>query len=250
MAAAVIAQLIPKLHSLASSESGYYIGRHLWFGLVVLYGMVVYVAHISWAHIKEDFICSENITLPCLITCFGKRFPIPIMGTWYFFYFIFIALFCLIEVFMALLREEQVKVMKSMVSMMSLAKDLEGGLMVPNKELSISWKKSILNLHREKSLLLLYLLYTLLQVIFQGIFLFILLFRQRPLVKQGIIHCSTNSCPGPYFCLIRGSMEKEMSIYILATLSIFIIILGTSFLIYSIYHYLLNNPNISKMQSS
>ncbi|XP_040611706.1 uncharacterized protein LOC121143589 isoform X3 [Mesocricetus auratus] len=109
MAAAVIAQLIPKLHSLASSESGYYIGRHLWFGLVVLYGMVVYVAHISWAHIKEDFICSENITLPCLITCFGKRFPIPIMGTWYFFYFIFIALFCLIEVFMALLREEQVK---------------------------------------------------------------------------------------------------------------------------------------------
>ncbi|XP_040611705.1 uncharacterized protein LOC121143589 isoform X2 [Mesocricetus auratus] len=163
MAAAVIAQLIPKLHSLASSESGYYIGRHLWFGLVVLYGMVVYVAHISWAHIKEDFICSENITLPCLITCFGKRFPIPIMGTWYFFYFIFIALFCLIEVFMALLREEQVKVMKSMVSMMSLAKDLEGGLMVPNKELSISWKKSILNLHREKSLLLLYLLYTLLQ---------------------------------------------------------------------------------------
>ncbi|MEJ1284647.1 hypothetical protein NN561_015633 [Cricetulus griseus] len=250
MAAAVIARLIPKLHSLASRESGYYIGRQLWFGLVVLYGMVVYVAHIPWIHIKEDFICRDNITLPCLMKCFGQRFPIPIVGTWYFFYFVFIALFCLVEVFMAQLREEQVKVMKSMVSMMSMARDLEEGSTVPNKELTASWKRSILNLHREKILLLLYLLYFLLQVIFQCIFSFILLFQQGPLMKQGIIHCSTSSCPGPYCCLVRGSMEKKMSIYILATLSVSIIILGTSFFVYSIYHYLLKDRAFSKMQRS
>ncbi|XP_015842078.1 uncharacterized protein LOC107399484 [Peromyscus maniculatus bairdii] len=250
MAAAVIVRLIPKLHSMASRESGYYIGRQLWFGLVVLYGMVLYVAYIPWVHIKEDFICHGNITLPCLMKCFGERFSVPILGTWYFFYFVFIALFCLVEVFMTQLRQKHVKAMKSMVSMMSMARDLEEGSMVPTKELSASWKKSILNLHREKILLLLYLLYFLLQVIFQCVFLFILLFQQLPLLKQGSVHCSTSSCPGPYCCLIRASMEKQMSIYILITLSVSIILLGTSFFAYSIYHYLLKDRAISKAQSS
>ncbi|KAL1784645.1 gap junction beta-3 [Sigmodon hispidus] len=250
MAAAVIVRLIPKLHTVVSSESGYYIGRQLWFGLVVVYGMVLYVANIPWLSIREDFICRGNITLPCLIKCFEKRFSVPVLGTWYFFYFIFIALFCLVEVFMTQLRQKQVKVMKSMVSMISMVKNLEEGSMVTNKELGPSWTKSILNLHREKILLLLYLLYFLLQVTSQCIFLFILLFKQHPLVKQGCTHCSTISCPGPYCCLIRASVEKQMSIYILSTLSISIILLGTSFFAYSIYHYLLKGHASSKVQIS
>nr|XP_048284014.1 uncharacterized protein LOC125396215 [Myodes glareolus]XP_048284015.1 uncharacterized protein LOC125396215 [Myodes glareolus] len=250
MAAAVIVRLIPKLHSVVSRESGYYVGRQLWFGLVVLYGMVLYVAHMPWVHIKEDFICSGNITLPCLIKCFEKRFSVPVLGTWYFFYFMFIALLCFVEVFMARLRQKEVQVMKFMVPMMSVPTDLEEGSMVPGKKLKPSWKRSILNFHQEKMLLLLYLLYFLLQATSQGTFLFLLLFQQRPLVSHGSTHCSTSSCPGPYRCLTRSSMEKKMSIYLLATLSASIVILGTSFFAYGIYHYLLKNRATSRVQSS
>lgn len=250
MAAAVIVRLIPKLHSVVSRESGYYIGRQLWFGLVVLYGMVLYVAHMPWVHIKDDFICSGNITLPCLMKCFEKIFSVPVLGTWYFFYFLFIALFCLVEVFMAQLRQKEVKVMKSMMPMKFRSTDLEEGSMVLEKQLSPSWRRSILNFHQAKMLLLLYLLYVLLQATSQGTFLLILLFQQRPLVRHGSTHCSTSSCPGPYRCLTKASMEKKMSIYLLATMSASTVILGAGFFVYGIYHYLLKDRATSRVQSS
>lgn len=123
-------------------------------------------------------------------------------------------------------------------------------LNVPEKKLSPSWRRSILNFHQEKMLLLLYLLYFLLQATSQGTFLLILLFQQCPLVRHGSTHCSTSSCPGPYRCLTRASMEKKMSIYLLATLSASIVILGTSFFAYGIYHYLLKDRATSRVQSS
>nr|XP_012603226.1 uncharacterized protein LOC105861877 isoform X2 [Microcebus murinus] len=113
MAAAAVAGLIPVLHSVAGDKSGYYIGRQLWFGLIALYGVVVYVVRMPWAHIHEDFWCHGNITYPCLIECFEKNFSNPVMGIWYFFFFIFATLFFLMEFFMAQIRHKQVK-MKSM----------------------------------------------------------------------------------------------------------------------------------------
>nr|XP_025707567.1 uncharacterized protein LOC112808621 [Callorhinus ursinus] len=235
MAGAAVAGLIPVLHSVASDKSGYYIGRQLWFGFIAAYGVVVYMVRIPWASVHEDFWCHGNITDPCLIECFEKHFSSPVVGTWYFFFFIFLALFFLMEFFMAQIWHKQIKVK----SVESVASEIEEGFMVGIQEHVPSLKKSILNFHQEKMLLLLYLLYFLLQVGAQCVFLFLLMCQHLPLVNQTIIHCSTESRPGPYFCLIRGIMEKQMSIYILITLSFMIILFCSGFFIYSIHHYLL-----------
>ncbi|XP_012603223.1 uncharacterized protein LOC105861877 isoform X1 [Microcebus murinus] len=236
MAAAAVAGLIPVLHSVAGDKSGYYIGRQLWFGLIALYGVVVYVVRMPWAHIHEDFWCHGNITYPCLIECFEKNFSNPVMGIWYFFFFIFATLFFLMEFFMAQIRHKQVK-MKSMDLVVGAAE--EGSMTGIQEHILSSKEKSILNFHQEKMLLLLYLLYFLLQVGTQCVFLFLLMFQHLPLVTQAVIHCSTYDCPGPYLCLIRATMEKRMSIYTLITLSFLIIVFCTGFFMYSIHHYLL-----------
>nr|XP_054361865.1 uncharacterized protein LOC129045592 [Mirounga angustirostris] len=234
MAAAAVAGPIPVLHSVAGDKSGYYIRRQLWIGFTALYGMVVYVVCMPWASIHEDFWCHGNITDPCLIECFEKHFSSPVVGTWYFF-FIFLALFFLMEFFMAQIWHKQIKAK----SVESVASEIEKDSMVGIQEHVPSPKKSILNFHQEKMLLLLYLLYFLLQVGAQCMFLFLLMCQHLPLVNQAIIHCSTDRCPGPYFCLIRGTVEKRMSTYTLITLSFTIILFCSGFFIYRIHHYLL-----------
>lgn len=242
MAAAALAGLIPVLHSVAGDKSGYYIGRQLWFGFIAVYGVVVYVVRMPWSPIHEDFWCHGNITSPCLIECFENRFSSPVVGVWYFFFFIFMALFFLMEFFLAQIRHKQIKVK----SVESVAGEVEEGSMVGIQEHIPSPKKSILNFHQEKMLLLLYLLYFLLQVGTQCVFLFFLICHHLPLVSQAIIQCRTESCPGPYLCLIRGTMEKRMSIYTLITLSFMIILCCSGFFMYSIHHYLLKGLSTAK----
>jgi hypothetical protein len=242
MAAAAVAGLIPVLHTVAGDKSGYYIGRQLWFGLIAMYGVVVYVVRMPWTQIHEDFRCHGNITYPCLIECFEKSFSKPVTGTWYFFYFVFLALFFLMEFFMAQIRHKQVNV----TSVESVVGEVEEGSMVAIQEQLPSPKKSILNFHREKMLLLLYLLYFLLQIGVQCVFLFLLMFQHLPVVWQAVIDCSTDSCPGPYLCLIRATMEKRMSIYTLITLSFMIILFCLGFFMYSIHHYLLKGLSTVK----
>ncbi|XP_023404748.1 uncharacterized protein LOC111750858 [Loxodonta africana] len=234
MAAAAVAGLIPVFHSVVGDKSGYYIGRQLWFGFIAVYGVVVYVVRMPWALLHEDFYCHGNITKPCLIECFEKRFSKPVVGIWYFFFFIFLAAFFLMEFFMAQIRHKQIKV-KSVES----GAEAEEGSMVGIQEKISRPKKSILNFHREKMLLLLYLLYFLLQVGSQCVFLFILISQHLPVVSQATMLCTSNSCPGSYICLIRGTMEKQMSIYTLITMSFMIILFCSGFFLYSIHHYLL-----------
>ncbi|KAM4819802.1 uncharacterized protein RHO17_002937 isoform 1-T1 [Thomomys bottae] len=242
MAAAAVAGLIPVLHSVAGDKSGHYIGRQLWFGLIAMYGVVVYVVRMPWAQVYEDFWCHGNITYPCRIECFERIFSRPVTGTWYFFYFIFLALFFLMEFFMAQMRHKQVKVK----SAESLAGEAEEGSLVAIQELAPAPRKSLLNFHREKMLLLLYLLYFLLQVAVQGVFLALLLFQHLPVVRREATPCSTPGCPGPYLCLLRSTMEKRMSIYTLATLSSMIILFCLGFFAYSIHHYLLKGMSIAQ----
>ncbi|XP_069862230.1 gap junction beta-4 protein-like [Dipodomys merriami] len=242
MAAAAVAGLIPVLHSVAGDKSGYYIGRQLWFGLIGMYGVVVYVVRMPWAHVHEDFWCHGNITYPCRIECFERSFSRPVTGTWYFFYFIFLALFFLMEFFMAQVRHKQVRVK----SAEALVGEAEEGSMLAVQEHVPAPKKSLLNFHREKMLLLLYLLHFLLQVAIQGVFLVLLLFQHLPVVSQTPIPCSTPGCPGPFLCLIRATTEKRMSIYTLVTLSFMIILFCLGFFAYSIHHYLLEGMSIAK----
>nr|XP_040137893.1 uncharacterized protein LOC120888650 [Ictidomys tridecemlineatus] len=205
MAAAVVAGLIPVLYSVAADKSGYYIGRQLWFGLMAMYGVVVYVVNLPWIHIRKDFWCHGNITYSCI-------------------------------------RHKHSRV-KSVVSATEVE---EGSLMGIQEEVTCS-KKSTVDFHREKMLLLLYLLHFLLQIGVQCVFLYFLMYRHLPMVMNSIIYCGSEECPGPYLCLIRDISDKQMSIYTLLTLSLAIIFLCLGFFVYSIHHYLLKGLSINKL---
>lgn len=130
MAAAAVAGLIPVLHSVAGDKSGCYVGWHLWFGFIAMYGMVLYMVRMPWSSIHEHFQCHGNITYACLTECFERRFSSPVVGIWYFFFFVFLSLFFLMEFFMAQIRHKQIK----LKSEESVAGEAEEGSMVGIQE--------------------------------------------------------------------------------------------------------------------
>ncbi|XP_044867426.1 uncharacterized protein LOC123367322 [Mauremys mutica] len=234
MAAAAVAGIIPVLHSLAGDETSYYIGRKLWFGFLGLYTVVIYVERLPWISLNSDFRCHGNISAPCMGECFEQHFNKPIIGTWYMSCFLFLCVFLLMEFFVFQLRHKQIKVKAGQ------EKEVEVSSMVGVQEESQSQRSvPVIDFHIQKSLLSLYLFNFLLQLVIQSVFLSILLNDHLPRVNSASILCSTKLCPGPYNCLVMGSMEKRMSIYTLATLAILIIIFCSAIFIYSIHHYLL-----------
>lgn len=240
--------MIPVLYTVVGDRSAYYIGRTLWFGLICLYSLVMNVVQVRWINLHEEFKCHGNITYPCFVECFEQLFSIPIIGMWYYFYFIFIALFFLMEYFMAQIRHNYTKVKVKTMQQPENSEEVEKGSMEATRKQSPSQKIALLNLHKEKKLLYLYLLHSLLQVGIQTVFLCLLTFKHLPIMRQSKTRCSTNSCSTPIHCLIRNSPGKRMSIYSLITLSTVNISLGSGYFIYSIHHYLIEARSASKIQ--
>ncbi|KAL6088567.1 hypothetical protein STEG23_030561 [Scotinomys teguina] len=248
MTLAVTIAMIPVLYTVAGDRSGHYIGRTLWFGLICLYSIVMYVVQVSWDNIHEEFTCHGNITTPCLVECYEQLFSIPITGMWYYFYFLFITLFFLMEFVMAQIRHKHVKTkMKSKWQEPESTVDVGRGSREAVRKQGPSQVTAFLNFHQEKKLLYLYLFHSLLQISIQTVFLCLLTNTHLPIVSQGKIHCSTNTC-STLHCLIRKTSEKMVTIYGLITLSICIIFLGAGNFIYSIHHYLQRAQSASKIQ--
>lgn len=245
---AVVIAMIPVLYTVVGDRSAYYIGRTLWFGLICLYSLVMNVVQVHWINLHEEFKCHGNITYTCFVECFEQLFSIPIIEMWYYFYFIFIALFFLMEYFMAQIRHNYTKVKVKTTQQPENSGEVQKGSMEAIRKQSPPKKIDFLNFHQEKKLLYLYLLHSLLQVGIQTVFLCLLTFKHLPIMRQGKTHCSTNSCSTPIHCLIRNSPGKRMSIYGLITLSTVNISLGSGYFIYSIHHYLLEARSASKIQ--
>ncbi|EGW09373.1 hypothetical protein I79_006565 [Cricetulus griseus] len=239
--------MIPVLYTVAGDKSGYYIGRTLWFGLIYLYSIVMYVVQLPWNKIHEEFDCHGNISRCCVVECFEQLFSIPITGMWYYFYFLFLALFFLMEFFMLQVRHTHIKVKVKSKQETDKTVDMEKDFMEAFMKQSQPQKIPILNFHQKKTLLYLYLFHALLQVSIQTVFLCLLLFKHLPIVSQSKSHCNTNSCSTPLHCLLSKTSAKRMTVYGLITLSITNIVLGASFFIYSIYHYLLEEHSPSKI---
>lgn len=236
MTIVVTIAMLPVLYTVAREKSGYYIGRILWLGLSYIYSILICVVQLPWNNIHEEFNCHGNITYLCLVECFEQLFSIPITGMWYYFYFIFIAFLFLMEFLMAQIRHKHAKVkVKSM-------QETEN-----SEEMEAIKNIFFVNFHQEKKLLYLYLLHFLLQVSIQVVFLCVLTFKHLPIVSQDNIHCSTNSCSTPFHCVMTYTAVKKMTIYALITMSILIIVFGTSYFIYCIYHYLVAARSASKI---
>ncbi|XP_023360406.1 uncharacterized protein LOC111721094 [Sarcophilus harrisii] len=233
MASTAVTGLIPAFFSMAGDGNVYYSGRLLWFGFLGVYGVVIYVVQMPWAAINNDFWCHGNATLLCQMECFEKHFNMAVVGLWYFFLFIFLANFFLMEFFIVqiLTRQNNMKAIETI-------SEVELGSMVGIQEATSLPRKNLLNIYMEKMLLFLYLFYFFSQLIFQTTFLWILVYRHLPLVNGSLIDCKTDTCQNPYLCLVRGTLEKRMSIYTLITLSTIIIVFCLAFFLYSAYHYL------------
>lgn len=238
--------MIPVLYTVVGDKSTYYIGRTLWFSLICLYSLAMNVVQVHWINLREEFKCHGNITYPCFVECFEQLFSIPIIGMWYYFYFIFIALFFLMEYFMAQIRHNYTKVKMETMQQPENSEEVEKGSMEAIRKQSPSQKIALLKFHQEKKLLYLYLLHFLLQVGLQTVLLCLLTFKHLPVISQNNFYCSTNDCPGPYHCLIWEVSEKWLSIYTLSTFSAIIILLGIGSFVYGIYHYLLRARSVSK----
>lgn len=231
--------IVPTIMQISKDPTNFYIGRTLWLSLTFLYISVVYVVQFTWFDLAKDFQCHGNISKACLAECYENHFIRPVLGVWYVIGFVFPFIFFVMEFFVSQSVRKQTKMFKKQ-SLEEKSRNTD------NKEDRIEKKEDeIFDLSQKKPLLAMYLVYFLVQLSVQVIFLVILIHSHLPLVKKPI-WCSTHMCQGPYTCVIMGTQEKMMSIILLATLSVLIMILCIMFFLYTMNAYLVTGPNLSE----
>lgn len=229
--------VVPAILKMSKDPTNFYIGRTLWFSFTFLYISVVYVVQISWLDLAKDFQCHGNISKACLAECYENHFTRPIVGVWYVIGFIFSSILFVMEFFVSQSVHKQTKIFKKQ-SLEEKPSDTD------SKEDHIK-EEEVFDLSHKKSLLAMYLVYFLVQLSVQVIFLVILIHYHLPLIKKPI-WCSTHVCQGPYTCVVMGTQEKTMSIILLSTLSVVIMTFCIMFFLYTINAYLATGPNLSK----
>ncbi|XP_038623909.1 uncharacterized protein LOC119946580 [Tachyglossus aculeatus] len=230
--------LEPFIRTMTADPTSYYIGRRLWFCLVGLYVCIVYVGQVSWEDLASDFQCHGDPSAACLAECFESHFNQPVLGVWHLVGFLFLSIFLAMEFLVVQMLHQQAQGRQGLGPEVP-GGDEETGSLTAIQEASLCQKKTVINLHQEKTLLATYLAYFLLQLLVQLIFLVVLLQSHRPLVSRGSIWCHTVHCPGPLRCELMGTAEKLMSVILLATLSGVIILVCIFFFLYSIQRFLL-----------
>ncbi|XP_053751615.1 uncharacterized protein LOC109276369 [Panthera pardus] len=223
--------MAPVILKMSKDPTNFYIGRSLWFSITFLYVSVVYVVQITWLRLFRDFQCHGNISKVCLAECYENHFTRPVLGVWYTVGFAFSTIFFVMEFLVC----QSVRKLTKIFRKESLGKkpsDTHG-----NTEYVKANEDEIFDLSREKPLLAMYLVYFLIQLSIQVIFLAILIHYHLPLIKTPI-WCSTPMCHGPYECVLLGTQEKMMSIIILATYSVVIMMFCIMFFLYTINTYL------------
>lgn len=218
----------PVILEMSKDPTKFYIGRALWFSITFLYGSLVYVVQITWLCLVKDFQCHGNISEVCLAECYENHFARPVLGVWYMVGFAFSFIFFVMEFFVS----QSVHKISKKDSLEKKLADSDS----KTEHVKIN-EEEIFDLSREKPLLAMYLVYFLIQLSIQVVFLAILIHYHLPLVKNSI-QCSTHMCYGPYECVLLGTQEKMMSIVILATFSVVIMMLCIMFFLYTINTYL------------
>ncbi|KAG3292458.1 hypothetical protein H1C71_013804 [Ictidomys tridecemlineatus] len=220
--------VVPTILEMSKDPTNFYIGRTLWFSVTFIYVSVVHIVKMSWIYVETDFQCHGNISDACLAECYEDHFTKPILGVWYMVGFVFTSFFFVME--FAILRG----IYKE--NMMFKKQSLEKENLEDNNADEAKKEEEIFDLSKRKPILAMYLVYFMLQMSVQVIFLAILMHYQEPLIRKKS-WCSTDFCQGPYLCVLMGTEEKRMSIIILASLSVVIMTFCIIFFIYSINEY-------------
>ncbi|KAK6467721.1 gap junction beta-3 protein [Huso huso] len=235
--AAIVTGLVPILKTAVEASTDYK-GRTLWFGFLSIRLVTLYVAEMPWGKLDTDFQCNmtaENSEY-CRRACFNQHFDVPVVMLWNFSYVLFSVSVLMMELLASQLRHSLIKQrMKRDPGSQPGGEDSLMGV----KGHGLAKKDMMIDFHKQKTTLLVYLLCVGMRVGIEGTFLSVLVFWHLPKIDGLPIHCSTALCPGPYQCLVRFDSEKRMSVYSLATISATIVVTSIAFFLYSMCHYLI-----------
>ncbi|XP_068099878.1 gap junction beta-3 protein-like isoform X2 [Hyperolius riggenbachi] len=231
---AMVTGLIPILRTAVEATTDY-TGRTMWFGFAVVRLIALYVSELPWGKLDLDFDCRGNETSEfCRKSCFTNHFNVPVVSLWNSAYVFFVASVLLMELFTSQLRHSLTK------AAVKKKGDHTDGPLIGTWTSDLAHKDLVLDFHRQRTLLVLYLFCIFMRLVGEMFFLYILFWWHLPLVPNDPIECSTYVCPGPFTCLVRFPAEKRMSLYLLGSLSILLVLACIIFGLYSICHYLYN----------
>lgn len=230
--AAIVTGLIPILRTAVDSTATYK-GRTMWFGLLCIRLVTIFLAQFPWKSLNDDFICNNSSAF-CIRACFNKHFDHSIVMAWHFLFILLVLSVLLMEIFSSHLRSSfQKKKEREMES-----ESEQGGVIDPTMTVG---GRLMIDLHKSKSSLVVYLFTLLLRIVVEVMFVYVLLFWVLPKLDKSVYDCelSFKGCSAQQ-CVVRGAAEKTMSVYALLFISALVIITSSGFFLYSIVHYLWN----------
>ncbi|XP_064779957.1 gap junction beta-5 protein [Oncorhynchus masou masou] len=231
--AAIVTGLIPILRTAVDTTTTYKC-RSLWFGFLCMRLVVLFVAEMPWFKLDSDFSCNTTQDM-CTRSCFNQHFDKPVMVAWNFFFILLIMSVLLMELFASHLRSAAQK-------RSSRQRKTTGELEAQGKSGSVPESeppgKMVIDLHKDRGTVGFYLLSTVLRIMVEVWFVYVLLSWNLPKVDEGPFKCKSGICPEIHICLVRAAPEKRMSIYALASVSGLVIVTSVLFCLYSILHYL------------
>ncbi|XP_062860027.1 gap junction beta-3 protein [Trichomycterus rosablanca] len=234
--AAIVTGLIPILRT-AVDASATYKGRTVWFGFLCIRLVTLFVAEMPWFKLDSDFSCNVTGDL-CSRACFNKHFDKPVVMAWNFIFILLIMSVLLMELFTAHVHSVFQK--KSSKKNNQVELESLGGLKSANDPASNPSGKMILDMHGSRNAVLFYLLSVMLRIMVELWFVYVLLFWNLPkLTVESFLCTGISRCPVQE-CVVRARVEKCMSIYALASISVLVIISSCMFSLYFIFHYLCN----------
>lgn len=230
--AAIVTGLIPILRTAVDSTATYK-ARTVWFGLLCIRLVMIFLAQFPWKALNEDFQCNGTETI-CTKVCFNKHFDHSIMMTWHFLFILLVLSVLLMEMYSSHVRSSFLKnKQKEMASQTE-----EGDSVDPTVTVG---GKMMIDLHKSKKSVLVYLFSVILRIVVEGLFVYVLLYWVLPKVNENIYLCDAqefDKCYPVHQCVVRGIAEKRMSVYALLFISSLVIIYSGMFCLYSIGHYL------------
>lgn len=232
--AALVTGLIPILRTAVDSTSDYKC-RNVWFGFLCIRLVTLFLAELAFTKLDADFTCNGTKNTICTKDCYNRWFHKPLLVAWNFIFMLAVMSVLLMELFTSHLR--------SMAQKKSSQAKTDVELQVQGKEETLVASndpkgRTMLDFHRNRSAVGIYLLSIVLRVLVEAWFVYVLLSWNLPALSNGPYECRTNLCPELHVCVVSAAPEKRTAVYALASLSGMVLICSVLFCLYSIAHYL------------
>ena len=234
--AALVTGLIPIMRTAVDATTNYK-GRSLWFGFLCIRLVILFLAQLPFTKLDSDFACNGTRDSICTKACFNRQFHKPMIIAWNFIFVLVIISVLLMELFTSHLRSMTRKrrsQVKADVEMEGWGKE-EAQAVAPDPA-----EKMVIDFHKDRGVIGVYLLSIILRILFEGWFMYVLLYWNLSALSDASYECTTNICSELHICVVRAAPEKRMSIYALASISGMVIVCSVLFCVYSVAHYIFN----------